>query len=242
MLKKYKTLLIFFIILIITGCYKALVSYLLPNLDTYLAKLIEEGLQALTVLLSITVMKLWPEVGGMNKISKESMLLMLPIIIFSFLPLFNGLVTYKPGNILIVAIFTVFIGLSEELASRGVILSALIHKGKVPAIVLSSLIFGSLHLMNLFKGAGLEETLIQIAFAAGFGLTMAVVRCKTKLLLPQILVHALWDFNSKMSKDDFASEGLETVVFISLILVILWGIFLTLREWKSDSVKQKELN
>lgn len=93
--------------------------------------------------------------------------------------------------------------------------------------------------MNLFKGAGLEDTMIQIIFATGFGLTMAVVRYKTELILPQIFVHALWDFNSKIAQGNNMSEGLELIILISLVLVILWGVFLTLREYKNkqNSIK-----
>lgn len=232
MLKKYKTILMLLIVLIITGFYKPLTLYLFPDLNTYQTKLIEEGLQVITVLVFITAMKLWHRVGIITKISKKSILFMLPIIVFSFIPLFNGIGTYQVRNILMTMGIAIFIGLSEELACRGVILSALMHKGKVPAIIISAIIFGSLHLMNLFKGAGVEDTMIQIIFATGFGLTMAIVRYKTELILPQILVHALWDFNSKIAKIDNISESLEMIFFISLVLVVLWGIFLTLRECK----------
>jgi membrane protease YdiL (CAAX protease family) len=242
MLKKYKTILILLIVLIITSFYKPLTLYLFPNLDIYQRKLIEEGLQAITVLIFITAMKLWYSVGGLTKISKKSMLIMLPIIILSFIPLYNGVKTYKVSNILMVMVFSLFIGLSEELACRGVILPALMHKGKTTSIILSSIIFGSLHLMNLFKGAGFEDTIIQMIFATCFGLTMAVVRYKTELILPQIFVHALWDFNSKIAKSDNVSEGYEIIFFISMALVILWGVLLTLRELKNDKVQNLTVN
>lgn len=239
MIKKYKIILMCLIVLIITGFYKDLTLYLFPRLNPYQTKLIEEGLQAITIVVFINGMKLWHRVGIITRISSKSILLMLPIIVLSFIQLFNGIVTYETGNILMVVGISIFIGLSEELACRGVILSALMHKGKVTSIILSSIIFGVLHLMNLFKGAGLEDTMIQIIFATGFGLTMAVVRYKTELILPQIFVHALWDFNSKIAQRDNMSEGLELIILISLVLVILWGMFLTLREYKNkkNSIK-----
>jgi membrane protease YdiL (CAAX protease family) len=237
MLKKYKTILILLFVLIITSYYKPLTLYLFPNLDTYQRKLIEEGLQAITVLIFITSMKLWHSVGNLTKISKKSILLMFPIIVFSFIPMYNGVSTYQVSNILMVMGFSFFIGFSEELACRGVILQELMYKGKVRSIILSSMIFGFLHLMNLFKGAGFEDTMLQIIFATCFGLTMAMVRYKTELILPQILVHALWDFNSKISKSDNVSESYTIVFFISIALVILWGVFLTVREWKNSKIE-----
>lgn len=233
MVKKYKIILIILIILIITSLYKNLTSFLFPNLNTYELKLIEEGLQAITIIIFITFMKLWNSVGILTKISKGSIVLMLPIIVMSFVPLFNGINTQDIRIILIVLGISMFIGLSEELACRGVILSALMHKGKINSIIISSVIFGALHLMNLFKGAEFQDTLVQIIFAAGFGLTMAMVRVKTNLILPQILVHALWDFNSKIANESNISEGFEIIFYMSLVLVILWGIILTLREWKT---------
>lgn len=234
MIKKYKIILMCLIILIISGFYKPLTIYLFSDLNSYQIKLVEEGLQAITVLIFITCTKMWNRVGVITKISKKSILLMLPIIVFSFIPLFNGVVTCQVTNILMVMGIAIFIGVSEELACRGVILPALMHKGKMHSIILSSIIFGSLHLMNIIKGAEFEDTIIQIIFATGFGLTMAIVRYKTELILPQILVHALWDFNSKIAQKDNISESLEIIIFISLVLVILWGVFLTIREYKKQ--------
>jgi len=94
------------IVLIITGFYKDLTLYLFPELNPYQTKLIEEGLQAITIVVFITFMKLWHRVGIITRISNKSIILILPII------------------------------------------------------VLSSIIFGALHLMNLFKGAGLEDIMI----------------------------------------------------------------------------------
>lgn len=124
MLKKYKTILSLLIVLIICSFYKSFILYIFPNLNTYQTKLIEEGLQVITVLIFITGMKLWHSVGSITKISKKSILFMLPIIVLSFIPLFNGIVTYQISTILMVMGSAIFIGFSEELACRGVILSA----------------------------------------------------------------------------------------------------------------------
>jgi membrane protease YdiL (CAAX protease family) len=234
MLKKHKTILMVLVVLIISSFYKFFILYLFPVANTYLAKLIEEGLQAITVIIFITGMNLWHNVGNIIKISKKSILFVLPIIVLSFIPLFNGMNTYEVSSILMVMGISIFIGFSEELACRGVILPALMYKGKVYSIIVSSIIFGSLHLMNIFRGAGIEDTMLQVIFATGFGLTMAIVRYKTELILPQILVHALWDFNSKIAKKGNISESFEIVFFISVGLVILWGVALTLREWKNN--------
>ena len=101
------------------------------------------------------------------------------------------------------------------------------------AIIGSSLLFAGLHLINFFKGASLEDTLIQIVFAAGFGLVMAVVGSQTASLLPLMAVHALWDFNSEGSVHE-VSDAAAVVIYLAMLAVVFWGCWLTYRAIRQD--------
>lgn len=224
------------IVVIVASLYgKEIAKLLFPSFSTYPLKVVEEFLQLGVVLLFLALSRSFSKVGNVTKLSRQSLVLMLPIILLSFIPLFNGVVIEHAYKVIYFAIFCLCIGFTEELACRGLMYSEFSQWGKRSAIVLSSVAFGVLHITNLIKGGDLEQTLIQIVFATGFGLSMAVVRFRSELLLPQILVHALWDFNSKLSgKED--NVLVDLLVNVSIVIVILWGIYLTVRVCKDKNM------
>jgi membrane protease YdiL (CAAX protease family) len=88
-----------------------------------------------------------------------------------------------------------FVGFSEELMFRGAILQA--FRGALsiwPAILLSSLMFGAVHSLNVFVTGELMPALIQSTGAFLSGLVFVALRLRTGTLWVPIVVHALWDF------------------------------------------------
>jgi membrane protease YdiL (CAAX protease family) len=87
------------------------------------------------------------------------------------------------------------VGFSEELMFRGALLQA--FRGAVtiwPAVILTSVAFGSIHSLNVFVTGELGPALVQSAAAFLSGLMFIALRLRTGSLWPPILVHALWDF------------------------------------------------
>lgn len=237
MKKPMRTLTFLMAILILTTIYKVIPDMLFQQFSLYQKKMIEEGLQLITIVGFITVLGLWTNVGSLAVARSRHLVILLPVALLSFVPLLKGFRTDKVGEIIMILLISVFIGISEELACRGVIYSAFYEKGRLAAIVGSSALFGVLHFMNLLKGASLEDTLIQVVFATGFGLVMAVLRDKTGMIMPQILIHSLWDFNSKVSNGNYTNDLYPVIFFTSLALVVVWGSWLLFRTWQ----KQKTL-
>ncbi|WBW99799.1 CPBP family intramembrane metalloprotease [Oceanirhabdus sp. W0125-5] len=100
--------------------------------------------------------------------------------------------------------------------------------------------FALFHLGALLYGANIVDTLIQVMFAFGFGLIMAVVRYETDLMLPCILVHALWDFTLFITEPS-ESEVINSILRIRIGIVILLGIYLTFRVGEKSN-KNYEIN
>ncbi|WP_439693681.1 CPBP family intramembrane glutamic endopeptidase [Curtobacterium sp. SP.BCo] len=114
--------------------------------------------------------------------------LRLPLVDWSALP-----VRY----FLLLAVGVLFVGVFEELMTRGVLLVGL--RRRLPEFgvwILSCVLFGLLHLLNALAGATLGATLVQVVFAASFGSTLYVARRLTGNLVLPVLVHAFWDFGS----------------------------------------------
>lgn len=89
---------------------------------------------------------------------------------------------------------TLLVGWSEEVMFRGIWLRGL-HRsfGIWAAILGSSLIFGAMHVLNVFLTGDLRGAVMQAAAAFLSGLFLAAVRLRTGSLWTGIVLHGLWD-------------------------------------------------
>ena len=69
--------------------------------------------------------------------------------------------------------------------------NAMKKDGLKTAIIVSSLTFGAGHIVNLFMGEPLLDTLLQLVYASAAGLMFTVIFLKSGTLIPCILAHAL---------------------------------------------------
>ena len=159
-----------------------------------------EGIAAVALCLVVTGLGWWriatvdPTRTGLRWTMTAPLLILvvcvvrLPLVDWSALP-----VRY----FLLLAVGVVFVGVFEELMTRGVLLVGL--RRRLPEFgvwIASCVLFGLLHLLNALAGAGLGATLVQVVFAASFGSTLYVARRLTGSLLLPVLLHAFWDFGS----------------------------------------------
>lgn len=90
--------------------------------------------------------------------------------------------------------------LFEELLFRGILLRLFLartgyaRKGAFAAVLLSSAIFGAMHLLNLAAGADPGGTLLQVGYSFLIGCACAALCCLFGSLLLPILFHALYNF------------------------------------------------
>lgn len=91
-------------------------------------------------------------------------------------------------------------GFLEESVFRGIILVVIIQRlpqtkaGILKSIIISSALFGLIHLVNLISGASLGDTLLQIGYSFLMGALWSVVYLASKNLLYPILLHATYNF------------------------------------------------
>lgn len=92
------------------------------------------------------------------------------------------------------------VGFFEEILFRGVILIFLVQKlaqrkhGIFISVILSSVFFGLSHIINLFNGASLPDTLLQIGYSSLMGMLWAVMFLRTGNLWLTMLLHATYNF------------------------------------------------
>jgi len=126
------------------------------------------------------------------------------ILMISLLSLIFGNVTIDTSRPFMVTVYTLmnfFIGLSEELLVRGLILGILLlkwgntRKGIYLSVIVSSVIFGIAHLGNFIAMPSiLLATLSQVLYAIFIGIFFAACVLRSKTIWPVIILHSTIDF------------------------------------------------
>ena len=118
-------------------------------------------------------------------------------------------------EILFFAATMFLIGWTEELVFRGVILNLFLERfsktkrGILWAVILSSVLFGAVHLTNISQGVTVTSAMIQAINGAFLGVIFGAVYARSRNIWLVITFHALVDFASLMGSGIF---GVGTTV------------------------------
>ncbi len=137
---------------------------------------------------------------------------------------------------------TLFVGISEELMFRGIILSALVRKHSfIESAVIMSLAFGTVHILNIAITGEVLGSIIQAFFATFSGIIFLAIRVKTNSIYPAIILHWLFDFTifgvsasgiTHLQNQEIQNAVYGIMVFISPFVFGISGI-IQLRDKKS---------
>lgn len=142
---------------------------------------------------------------------------------------------YSVGVVLLTYLAGLFIGLSEELLTRGIAVSLLRRAGysELVVMLLSSVVFALLHATNLLTGQPPLTVLVTMVFAFFFGVMMYLTLRVTGRLIWPILLHAITDPSTFLATGgiDVSSgtvsplvgiAGLSTYAYALLAIVALF--------------------
>jgi membrane protease YdiL (CAAX protease family) len=191
----------------------------------------------------------------------ECLIFIIPCLIiaidnFPFWSYFSGnmqLILTNPTDVLLFSIYCLCIGLFEEIVFRGLLFYLLAsyfskdRKGLIKTFVYSSVIFGLAHLTNLFSGAGLPPTLLQVGYTTLTGGLFAFAFMKTKNVLFPACIHALYNFcgliletPQKLGLGTGIVFDTGTVIMMAIISVII-GVFVLYSLTKYPENERKTL-
>ncbi len=133
-------------------------------------------------------------------------------------------------------------GISEEGLYRGVVASYVmrqtITKKKIwPTMLISSILFALIHLLNILVGAPIDMTLFQVLSAFVLGLFLCALFLRSGSLIPPIIFHALYDLVALTDTSNVGEDGiiksdatisLEDFIFSMVFRVIFLAIALYL--------------
>lgn len=155
-----------------------------------------------------------------------------------FIALLRGTatVTAPAGKIILFAASCIAVATYEEIAFRGVLFLSICKsrrtkKGIFSSVVVSSVVFGLFHLLNLIDGAGIGAVIMQIGYSFLIGGMCAVVLIVCKSIFPCIVLHAVFNFCGGLVPT--LGAGYETVwdaatVIITVLMAIICAAILIL--------------
>lgn len=130
--------------------------------------------------------------------------------------------------VMFVGINTLMVGISEELMFRGVLFRAFEKAMAIwPAIILSSVLFGAVHSLNVFITGELGQSLLQSIAAGMSGLVFIAIVIRSGSIWPAIVYHFLWDFLLFLVSNQAGQGNVDTHAEASN-LAMLFPIFLNL--------------
>ncbi len=171
----------------------------------------------------------WRRTAGFRRVTRpRDLLWFLPLLMPAFFSLAAGLEFGGLGLTLGLLVTALLIGFTEEAIFRGLMLTALKARGPWMAAIVTSVLFGLSHSLNLLSGKSGVEILIQICYALAVGFAFAAIVFKTGLIWPLVLVHALIDFTSFLGKEG-TPPAWEAAAGIGITFAFMsYGLFLML--------------
>ena len=111
------------------------------------------------------------------------------------------------------------VGFLEEVIFRGFLFKAMCKDNVKYAVIVSSITFGIGHIVNLFNGKDIPETLTQVCYAAAIGFLFTIIFYKGKSLWPCIITHSVVNSLSVFANEDKISVfgSIMSCVFLCLV-------------------------
>lgn len=237
------------LVLLIASIWLQQGSYLMASvwLDVEVhRKLFENGVGALFsiwVMKSLELKVYW----WSRQLWRRSYLLLLPM---SYLLLnLLGEEVFWPGwsNLISGVSASLLTGFLEELLLRGCILMliyrAMPERNLLQAVLLSSLLFGLAHWVNLLNdGINWIMALAQVSYAFFIGVGFAAVYVRTSALIPLILIHAGINMMDFLTEDGASEPVVEITQVLPAVLIclplLLYGLFILRASKRSQLVWQ----
>lgn len=215
--EKYETIICILLIVL----YILTNSYCLQNfgVEDYRSTIINTifSLALLALIISLNKTKYY----GLTKVKDmKKYLYFIPLLLIVSVNVWNGININNTYSEIIFHILTMFnIGFIEEIIFRGFLFKMMAKDNVKVAIAVSSITFGIGHIVNLFNGADLLPTLMQIGYAMTIGLLFVIIFHKSNSLVPCIIAHSLNNALSIFNVDNNISLYVAPVFLIVVPLI-----------------------
>ena len=162
----------------------------------------------------------------------------LPLLLIVSVNLWDGISTDSTVGEICFHILTMLnVGFIEEIIFRGFLFKMMEKDNLKSAIAASSITFGIGHIVNLFSGADLIPTLLQMSYAIALGYLFVVIFYRSNSLIPCIITHATINALSIFHVKGSASLYVGAVVLI--VVPLVYAIYINRTEMENAIIPEK---
>jgi len=174
---------------------------------------------------------------GIDRGGVRASLFYLPLFVVLLPMIIGGVDLSNTGYVLATLLFTLGVGIAEEVYFRGIIIRFLGKSfGPLPVVFISVLIFGIDHASGAFVEASVILVLLSILNAFLFGWVAAETALITKNLIPLMIFHCLFDF---LTYQMLATGNAMIVIYaVRGTLMAIVALFLLLKLQQQTRVQQ----
>ena len=155
----------------------------------------------------------------------KGFLYFLPLVLIVSVNLRNGINISNTASEILFHILTMLnIGFIEEIIFRGFLFKMMARDNINAAIAVSSITFGIGHIVNIFNGADILPTLLQICYAMAVGYLFVVIFHKSKSIIPCIIAHSV---NNSLSIFNIENNTSAYIASVFLIIVpLIYAVYI----------------
>ncbi|MEN9937815.1 MAG: hypothetical protein RLZZ387_4394 [Chloroflexota bacterium] len=218
-----------------------------PISASYIAQLSNQAItgianSTLSVLVigALSALGWWRAVGFTRPAHPRDLFFFLPLLLPVLINLGVGLKV--PGLLLFTQLLALafLIGFAEEAIFRGLMLNALKARGLWQAAMITSLLFGLSHSLNLLSGKSGANILIQVSYALAVGFAFAAVALKKGVIWPLVVAHALIDFTSFIGKDTVPAFWNAIAGVVLTFMFMSYGLYLMRQQRDEPMIRVEE--
>ncbi len=189
---------------------------------------------AVLLALALTIARQWRRSGFAGPLDFRRWWMLWPIWFDAIVPLTEGLAQDGARYLVGWAAVSLAVGFGEEGLFRGLVMNILGPERPLRAILISSCLFGTIHLAGLLSPIDYRLVLAQAASVVGLGVILGAVRVRTGSIWPGIIVHAVLDFcgiaagGGVVEAMQYSTAALYSMLGAGAVALI-WGLTLCWR-------------
>ena len=169
-------------------------------------------------------------INNLKGLEYKNLIFCLPMIIVALGNLRYGIhINNSWVQIVFISLEALGVGFAEEMLFRSFLMKAIMNKSTTAAIIISSTVFGIIHIFNLLYGADTIATLAQVVYATALGLMFSIFFYKTNNIVPCVICHSIINMTNTFLPNDLSNEQLCTgwIIFIIPSVFYAWYLYKT---------------
>lgn len=192
--------------------------------------------EVLAILVTICILnkkKLLKKYGIFIKEKSNKVILFITLIVMPLVNLIFGFsINYSLKQTLLILITMIGTGFMEEILFRSHLIRQYQKFGDTYAVLLSSMIFSLLHILNITSGMDIFVNILQIISSFMIGIMFSTIFIKTDSIVLCIMSHSLINISSMFTSQSLNKVGFIVIDVIYIFVSLLVTIYIYKRENK----------